>query len=175
MTLRVRPAAGDADFAAVAAFMAALRDLDAAESAARGFDPAEVLALHGDRSAAALESAFAAPGTGLFLAEIAGRPVGCGAFRTAGPGLAELVHVWVDPDARGQGAGDALVGAVLTAAAEQGLTAARLETGCFLTAAIRLYRRHGFVDCPPFRPLKDGVDRLSLFLQRSPARAAGEA
>jgi putative acetyltransferase len=166
VTFALRSAAGPADFAAVAGFMAALRDLDAAECAARGFDPAEVHALHGDRSAAALARAFAAKGTALLVAEAGGRIAGCGGFRTAGPGLAELAHVWVDPEVRGRGLGDALVGAVLARAAAQGLPAARLETGRFLAAAIRLYRRHGFADCPPFRPLTARIDSLSLFMQR---------
>lgn len=135
---------------------------------------------HADRTPEAMAEAFAAPGTCLLIAGAEGRPVGCGGYVTAGPGLAEIVRFYVDAALRGQGIGSRLLADVLGRAAAAGLPQARLETACFLNDAIRLYRRQGFVECPPFRPLDLDIDRLSLFMQRpsgqpSAARAAGEA
>lgn len=167
--LRLRPAASMADFRAAAGFMDALRRLDEEGCAAQGFDVAEVAVFHADRTPEALAATFAPPGTCLLIAGIDGRPVGCGGYVTAAPGLAEVVRFFVDPAVRGQGVGSRLLSGVLDRAAAAGLPRARLETARFLTDAIRLYRRHGFTECPPFRPLEFAIDRMSLFMRRDPA------
>jgi len=74
------------------------------------------------------------------VAVIAGRPVG-----TAGLEAAELRSMWVHPEARGLGVGDALVRAVLDRARAEGAAAVALWVVDGLTAAERLYARHGFV------------------------------
>ena len=53
--------------------------------------------------------------------------------------------MWVAPEARGTGLGDALVEAVIAWGAAHGRTAVKLEVAVFNTPAIRLYQRHGFV------------------------------
>lgn len=166
MTLHLRPAAGAADLDAVAGFLRDLRRMDEEGCVARGFDVAEVAAFHADRSPAGLAATFARPGSCLLMAEVGGRPAGCGGFVTAAPGEAEVVRFYVDAALRGQGVGSRLLAAVLDRAAAAGLPRARLETACFLDDAIRLYRRHGFTECPPFRPLDRDIDRLSLFMRR---------
>lgn len=178
--LRLRRAASLADFRAAAWFMDDLRRMDEEGCVARGFDVAEVAVFHADRTPEAMAATFAAPVSCLMMAEIGGHPVGCGGYVTAAPGLAEVVRFYVDASVRGQGVGSRLLVAVLDRAAAAGLPAARLETACFLTDAIRLYRRHGFVEGPPFRPLELAIDRLSVFMHRpadqtSAALARGEA
>ena len=61
-------------------------------------------------------------------------------------GAVELISMWVAPFARGCGVSDALVGAILAWAREQG--AARVTLGVFESNehALMLYRRHGFED-----------------------------
>ncbi len=53
---------------------------------------------------------------------------------------------------RGRGAGRAILGTIVAAAREAGLTSLSLETGVHdqFGAAVGLYRSFGFVDCPPF-------------------------
>ncbi len=168
MTPMIRQAAGTADFAVAAQFMAALQRLDVEGCAPYGIGPDEVAALYGDRSAATLAATFLRPDAAMFLAEIGGRPAGCGAFVRAAADLAELRHFYVDPAQRGAGIGAGLISTVLDEAAARGLTRARLETAVFLDSAIRLYKRHGFVECPPFRAIGPGIDGLSIFMRRDP-------
>jgi len=101
-----------------------------------------------------------APGAGAFLvAELAGRPVGCGALRCLrtselvrelGPNVAEVKRMYVARDVRGQGVGRALLERLETEARALGMTRLVLETGTRQTRALALYRNAGFTDIPPY-------------------------
>lgn len=58
--------------------------------------------------------------------------------------LAGIYSVWVAPDARGCGAGDALIAAAVAHAAAAGFGRVVLDVGDHNAAAIRLYERAGF-------------------------------
>jgi ribosomal protein S18 acetylase RimI-like enzyme len=60
------------------------------------------------------------------------------------PNVAHLMALWVHPSRRGQGAGDALVSAVLSWAESQQLDTIRLHVMESNAAARRLYERLGF-------------------------------
>ena len=66
----------------------------------------------------------------------------------AEPGEAVMRMLVVDPDARGSGAGEALVQACITQARAAGCHLLRLSTQPSMTAAHRLYERLGFVRTP---------------------------
>ncbi|MCX3060200.1 GNAT family N-acetyltransferase [Streptomyces beihaiensis] len=66
----------------------------------------------------------------------------------ARPGEAEFRMLAVAPKARGQGAGEALVRAVLDRARETGSTGIALSTPPVATSAHRLYERLGFTRAP---------------------------
>ena len=72
----------------------------------------------------------------------------CGMVRTAphadDSAAAFLISMWVAPEARGKGAGDHLVEAVLSWARAQGLGRVVLDVGDHNAPAIALYTRHGF-------------------------------
>ena len=53
---------------------------------------------------------------------------------------------------RGKGAGSAMLRHIIAAAKVAGLKRLSLETGSweYFDRARRLYRKHGFVECPPF-------------------------
>ena len=95
-----------------------------------------------------------APGTGIFIvARRFGRPVGCGALRclreTAlmrelGPRVGELKRMYVAPEVRGQGIGQALLAHLEAEARTLGLARLVLETGTRQVEALALYRRAGF-------------------------------
>jgi GNAT superfamily N-acetyltransferase len=82
----------------------------------------------------------------VFLARWDGIAVGVVALRCHRDGTAELKRMYVRPVARGRGAADLLVGAVVEAAAARGCHTIWLETvhGA-MDRAIAVYRRHGFV------------------------------
>ncbi|GAA2762628.1 helix-turn-helix domain-containing GNAT family N-acetyltransferase [Streptomyces paradoxus] len=81
-----------------------------------------------------------------WIAELDGRPVGCVmCVRDDTPGAARLRLLLVEPDARGLGIGDRLVGTLVGFAREAGYREVVLWTNDVLAAARRIYRRHGFV------------------------------
>jgi RimJ/RimL family protein N-acetyltransferase len=88
------------------------------------------------------------PGGAAFAVWLVGDPVGMvGVVRRTGEThLSELVAMWVAPAARGSGAADALVRAVLAWAADTGCEAVHLEVVPGNLRAQRLYARHGFVE-----------------------------
>lgn len=82
----------------------------------------------------------------VWIAELDGRPVGsimC--VRDDAPGTARLRLLLVEPDARGHGIGDQLVGTCVDFARGQGYRELVLWTVDALAAARALYQRHGFV------------------------------
>lgn len=85
------------------------------------------------------------PPTGCFLlARDAGEPVGCIAFRAHGPGTVELKRMYVRPEARGQGVGEALVAALIAEARRRGCRQIVLDSHHSLKSAQRIYRAAGF-------------------------------
>lgn len=80
-------------------------------------------------------------------------------------GYGELKSMFVDPAHRGKGAADALVQALETAARAEGLPLLRLETAHILTAAVKLYTRHGFTPCALFGDYQPNT--TSLFMEKS--------
>jgi DNA-binding MarR family transcriptional regulator/GNAT superfamily N-acetyltransferase len=82
----------------------------------------------------------------VWIAELDGRPVGCVmCVRDDVPATARLRLLLVEPEARGLGIGDRLVSAVVDFARGVGYRDLVLWTNDVLTAARRVYQRHGFV------------------------------
>lgn len=157
-------AATPADFAEVARLMHALRALDEAESAKLGIPPEAVAVYYTNRSATALAARFLAPDAAMFVLRDGGTIAGCGGLVQDAPGIAELRHVFVDPALRDRGHGAALIARLIQEAQARGLRELRLETAVFLTAAIALYHRMGFAEVPPFTPVPQGLEGLSVFM-----------
>ncbi|MFF9211240.1 MULTISPECIES: GNAT family N-acetyltransferase [unclassified Streptomyces] len=85
-----------------------------------------------------------------FVAYEEGRPVGCGALRRLEPGVAEVKHVWVHPDARRLGLARRLLHALENEALRRGLTVVRLDTHSVLTEAQAMYRGCGYREIPAY-------------------------
>lgn len=64
----------------------------------------------------------------------------------------QLKRFYVVPEQRGAGVADALVSELTRYAAAHDAEVLQLETGDQQRAAIAFYRRHGFVEVPPFGP-----------------------
>ena len=104
-------------------------------------------------------------GVHLVGAHVAGRLVGVGGIELQPDATAELKRFYVDSDFRGRGVADAILGALLSYAAQTGISVVRLETGDKQHAAISFYRRHGFVQVPRFAPYLDSA--TSVCMQRT--------
>ena len=90
-------------------------------------------------------------GRGAFLvAYVHGRPSGCGAVRRLGRETAEIKRMYVDPRARGQGVGYALLQALEREARRLGVATVVLETGARQPEAVALYERSGYAPIPAF-------------------------
>jgi len=88
-----------------------------------------------------------------FAAYLAERPVGGAAgVRWDDPATADLVAMWVRPQARGKGVADLLVRAVVDWADGQGHAKVRLWVSEGNEPAVRLYLRHGFARTGEVQP-----------------------
>ncbi|MEV7022563.1 GNAT family N-acetyltransferase [Kitasatospora sp. NPDC093558] len=113
---------------------------------------------HEDRWRSRLEI----PGALDLVAVLDGEPVAMasGVPADEDPTAAELISMWVGPQARGKGVGDFLITEIATWAAAQGRTTLKLAVMPHNDAAIALYRRHAFADTDELGDLlDDGVSR----------------
>jgi DNA-binding MarR family transcriptional regulator/GNAT superfamily N-acetyltransferase len=87
------------------------------------------------------------PPSGAFLlARFNGQPAGCGALKTLGPNLGEIMRMWVDRAHRGLGIGKRILDALEEQAAALGHQRVRLYTNRSLDEAKAMYRSNGYVE-----------------------------
>lgn len=103
-----------------------------------------------------------------FVAYLDGGSAGTVAgIRSDDPAVAELVSMWVRPQARGRGVGSALVKVILDWASEQGCSEVRLWVSEGNEFAERLYAQHGFVRTGQTQPIRAGdPTRLEVGMAR---------
>jgi DNA-binding MarR family transcriptional regulator/N-acetylglutamate synthase-like GNAT family acetyltransferase len=87
-----------------------------------------------------------APAGAFVLARFGGQPAGCGALKTLGPGVGEIVRMWVDRPHRGLGIGARILTALERHAAALGHDRVRLYTNRSLAEAKAMYRERGYVE-----------------------------
>lgn len=133
-----------ADDPAVVALLAALT----VELADGGYAPEQTFGYSAEQ--------LLARGVHLVGARVDGRLVGVGGAEVDGAS-AELKRFYTVPEFRGRGVADAVLGALLAHARTAGAAVVRLETGDQQQAAMRFYRRHGFVQIPRFGPYVDSA------------------
>ena len=80
-----------------------------------------------------------------FVALLDGRPAGMASGIPGDqPSVAEIISVWVSPEARGRGVADRLIGAVTQWARERRFEVLTLSVAEGNDAAVRCYTRSGF-------------------------------
>ncbi len=90
----------------------------------------------------------------MFFAEYEGHVVGmAGGFLETGDPTPSLISMWVAPEVRGRGAGEALIDAVTVWAWERGAGRLQLWVTETNAPAIALYRRAEFLERPERQPL----------------------
>ena len=119
---------------------------------------------HFDVELASLPGEYAPPRGTLLLARCQ-HPAGCVALRPMDSATCEMKRLYVRPEFRGLGIGDALAQQVITAARDIGYARMRLDTLPTMGAARAMYARLGFREIPPYRfnPV-DGTAFLELLL-----------
>ena len=107
-----------------------------------------------------------APGVTFWTGEEDGEILACGALKKLDAAHGEIKSMHTAEAARGRGLGDAMLGHIFSEAKARGYERLSLETGRPDTfgAAQRLYRRHGFRECPPFAGYTD--DPFSLCMTK---------
>jgi GNAT superfamily N-acetyltransferase len=107
--------------------------------------------------AAAILAFLTDPASAMWIAHVDGQPAGCVALRPLqlpaefGAGrAAECKRLYVDGAFRRRGVAEALMAAFEAHAADTGYGAVYLDSKDDLHAAIALYRRLGYADCPRY-------------------------
>ncbi|MFD2092516.1 GNAT family N-acetyltransferase [Blastococcus deserti] len=96
-----------------------------------------------------------------------GTPLGCGALRPLGDGVAEVKRMYVVPAARGRGISRAVLAALEDTARDRGWTTLRLETGPMQPEAVGLYSSAGYRPIEAFGAYAGDPDAAdSLFFER---------
>jgi GNAT superfamily N-acetyltransferase len=86
----------------------------------------------------------------LYVAEIAGEPVGIGGLKPLAADEAEIKRMYVRPSARGQGVGRAILQRLLDDARALHFKTIRLDSAPFMHEAHALYRSFGFAPSSPY-------------------------
>lgn len=129
-----------------------------------GLDDARVQALlshhfHSARAETAPGSAHALDLSGLKSTDIhfwtawdEDRVIAIGALKRLSESHAEVKSMHTEQLHRKKGVGSAMLRHIIAKARQMGLSRLSLETGSwpYFNAAREFYRRHGFVECPPF-------------------------
>ncbi|MCF6505869.1 GNAT family N-acetyltransferase [Blastococcus sp. MG754426] len=111
----------------------------------------EYVVRYGGRDEAVVDPAEFRPPAGLFLvAEVAGEPAGCGAWRAYPPGGAEIKRVYVAPGFRRRGLAQVLMAELEASAARAGHRSVVLNTGQRQPEAVALYRELGYAPVPGY-------------------------
>ncbi|WP_116247050.1 GNAT family N-acetyltransferase [Nocardiopsis sp. FIRDI 009] len=98
------------------------------------------------------------PGAHRLVAFLDGLPAGMASGVPDGPERVELISMWVDPTARGQGVDDRLIRAAERWGRTRGARRLRLSVMPDNDEAAALYERNGFADTGESgKPLADGV------------------
>ena len=112
----------------------------------------EGFAIH-DAEVDAMHRAYARPRSAYFVLEVEGKVVGGGGvspLEHGEPDVCELRKMYFLPEARGLGAGKAMIARCLDTARELGFKRCYLETLTGMDAAQAIYRKHGFTPrCAP--------------------------
>lgn len=103
-----------------------------------------------DAMIADLPRIHARPKGGILVASLSGAVVGCAMYYPIDTTTTEIKRVFVSPEARGTGAGRALIAQAMVLAKADGFARMVLDSIAPLTEAIALYERMGFSPCDPF-------------------------
>jgi len=90
--------------------------------------------------------------------------LGAGALKRLSANHGEVKSMYTAESARGKGVGSAMLRHIIATARDSGMSRLSLETGSwdYFRPAREFYKRHGFLECPPFGDYL--LDSNSVFL-----------
>jgi ribosomal protein S18 acetylase RimI-like enzyme len=98
-----------------------------------------------------LPGEYAPPDGRLLLVEYGLKPAGCIALRKLEQSICEMKRLYVKPGLRNIGLGRILVEVLILEAKLAGYDKMRLDTIPSMQAAIKLYKKLGFIEIEPYR------------------------
>jgi ribosomal protein S18 acetylase RimI-like enzyme len=109
--------------------------------------------------AASLPGVYAQPRGRLLLASIQGEPAGTAALRPVSAGSCEAKRLYVRPEYRGKGIGQALLDRLVEEARAAGYQTIYCDTLKSMSAAQRMYRQNGFCEVAAYSsdPTPDAI------------------
>jgi GNAT superfamily N-acetyltransferase len=123
----------------------------------------EYVVRYGGRDAAVVDPAEFSPPLGLFLvAEVDGRPAGCGGWRSLGDGVAEVKRMYVEPGYRRHGIAALVLGELERTATAAGHRQLVLNSGDRQPEALALYDRAGYAPVPGYGVYADAPGAVFL-------------
>jgi GNAT superfamily N-acetyltransferase len=123
----------------------------------------EYVTRYGGPDGAVVDPAEFEPPAGLFLvAEVAGQPAGCGAWRVHAPGVVEVKRVYVRGAFRRRGLAEAIMTALERSAARAGHRAVVLNSGGRQPEALALYAGLGYGPVPGYGVYADSPGAVFL-------------
>lgn len=99
------------------------------------------------------------------IAYIGYQAVGCGCFKKFENDSVEIKRMFVSEDARGKGAGTAILNELEKWAAELGYASTVLEMGNLQPAAAHLYSNHGYIVIPNYGQYI-GMEKTSICMKK---------
>lgn len=123
---------------------------------ARGVSTSPEQAAAVARGFAAERDTLLGPRGRVYLARVAGAPVGAVALKPVDGAAAEVKRLYVTDAARGLGVASSLMAEVISDARALEYASLRLETHRYMAAAIALYERLGFVEIAEFPGFEGG-------------------
>jgi GNAT superfamily N-acetyltransferase len=138
-TIVVRSPSTEEEWRQADLLLSELKEWDARQSQALGFDPDEVMKIFYPDSIADTKHENLTPAGCLLLAINGRTPVAVAAYRKLTPDTCELYNVYARPACRGRGIGLQLLHALMSNAKSAGYSTMYLETAMFMRDAHRLY------------------------------------
>ena len=145
--------------------IAELKEWDARQSEALGFDGDEVRSIFYPDDMEDIRRDSVPPGGCLLLAVDGGSPLGCAAYRRLNSHTCEVYDVYVRPTCRGRGIGSTLLQRLVRQARIAGYHAMCLETATFMHDAHRLYTSLDFQVREPYRSIPAKFEKATMWMQ----------
>ena len=114
-----------------------------------------------------LAAKYGPPRGRTFIAIVGNEVVAGGAYRRLSDETCELKRLFVTDKARGNGLGRKLSDTLIAAAAADGFTAMKLDTGNLMKEAIAMYESIGFSHIPPYHEYPARLMPHFVFMQKA--------